>query len=251
MQFHVSAFYLYAGYAERHVSLLEWHGPLADELRCCRTEQPCCWHLHVLLSSLACLLMAHCWAPCQPLLPTGALLLLSLQAVQENAELKRTVEFMMARQAAWAATGPMRGPHPNYEQRRAYAHAPQGMAGVGSQALPAAMGHPFHHQGEPALHVLFTDRTRSTLPRSSLLPACRATASVSGIPYRMPYTSRARHAAQCCCCRARCQRDAFSHDSPWLPCACLHCLCAWAGLPTASGAGAQCQQPPASCCCHS
>eukprot|EP00891_Asterochloris_glomerata_P004144 jgi/Astpho2/4144/fgenesh1_pg.00063_%23_121_t len=69
------------------------------------------------------------------------------QAVQENAELKRTVEFMMARQAAWAATGPMRGPHPNYEQRRAYAHAPQGMAGVGSQALPAAMGHPFHHQG--------------------------------------------------------------------------------------------------------
>eukprot|EP00891_Asterochloris_glomerata_P004124 jgi/Astpho2/4124/Aster-01267 len=48
---------------------------------------------------------------------------------QLAAELKRTVEFMMARQAAWAATGPMRGLHPNYEQRRAYAQAPQGMAG--------------------------------------------------------------------------------------------------------------------------
>ena len=68
----------------------------------------------------------------------------------------------------------MHGTFPGYEQRRAYAQAQQGMAGVGSQAPPAAMSHPFHHQGEPdalnphfrqgAFHVLFTGRMRSLLP---------------------------------------------------------------------------------------
>ena len=66
----------------------------------------------------------------------------------------------------------------------------------------------------------------------------------------MPYTPRGR-AAQCCCCRARCQRHAVSNASPWLPSPCLRCLCAWAGGLTAPGAGTRCQQPPARRWCHS
>ena len=97
--------------------------------------------------------MAHHWAPCWPLLPTGALLLLLLQAAQENAELAHALNSLMAQQAAWAApcavSGPMHGTFPGYEQRSAYAQAQQGMFGVGSQDPPAAMRHPFHHQGEP------------------------------------------------------------------------------------------------------
>ena len=107
----------------------------------------------VLLLSLACLLTAHCWAPCKPLLPTEALLLLLLQAVQEIAGLTYALNFMVAEQAAWAgawgAPEPMQFAPPGYEQHRAYVPAPQGMAGMGSQASPAAMRHPFHHQGEP------------------------------------------------------------------------------------------------------
>ena len=119
----------------------------------------------VLLLSLARLLVAHQRASCQPLLPTEALLLLSLQAAWENAGLQHAMSCMMAQQAAWAASGPMHGAVPGYE-----------------------LGHPFDHSGEPAalnpgqgaLHVLPAARTRSTLPPSPLLPACRATASVSG-----------------------------------------------------------------------
>ena len=131
----------------------------------------------VLLLSLVRLLIAHQWSSCQPLFPTEALLLLSLQAAWENAGLQHAMNCMMAQQAPWAASGPMHGAVPGYE-----------------------LGHPFHHSGEPvalnpgqgALHVLYAARTRSTLPRSPLLPASRAT--VSG--KQSAYTSRARPAAQ-------------------------------------------------------
>ena len=80
----------------------------------------------VLFMSLACLLRAHCWAPCWPLSPGEALLLLALQVVPDNAELRRSMETMMAQQAAWAASGPMHGAVPGYE-----------------------LGRPYHLQGEP------------------------------------------------------------------------------------------------------
>ena len=56
---------------------------------------------------------------------------------------------MMAQQAAGAASGPTHSAPLGYEQHRPYVPAPQGTAVVRSQASPAAVRHPFYHQGEP------------------------------------------------------------------------------------------------------